>query len=301
MDIGFDALLKAVDVLVIIAIIGITEAVKRAVPERFWRWTPVVPLLLGIIGGIVLSPPGLGWRAVAKATLLYAGAASIAYELLRTTIFKSGQKNESGSSSFALVIAIFLAFLMALSGCARNRLISPAERGLSQYLVLNNTETTFEKKAGLPYTDADVFSFAMDIRSAYERKENVVRGIDLSADAAGVGLAAIPVIGSILGWALDLVPWVGIVTSSLNKLMDLFNASGREAAYGQGHSIVTRAMETYNETLVKNGGKIPGDRLTIDGWVLEQKLNAAIRLVRDALSQKISDPSDVKVLRAIRD
>lgn len=98
MDIGFDALLKAVDIVVILAIMGITEGVKRALPERSWRWIPLVPLALGILVGVILTPAGQAWRMAAKAALLYAGAASLGYELLRTTILKTGGKSEAAAN-----------------------------------------------------------------------------------------------------------------------------------------------------------------------------------------------------------
>lgn len=97
MDIGFEALLKAVDIVLILAIMGITEAIKRAIPEERWRWVPLVPMILGVLCGAVVSPAGSGWRVVAKAALLYAGAASLGYELLRTTLFKTGGKSENSS------------------------------------------------------------------------------------------------------------------------------------------------------------------------------------------------------------
>ena len=90
MDFDFGALLKAVDLVMILAIIGVTEAVKRSLPETSWRWIPIVPTVLGIVAGIIVSPGD--WRVLAKAAMLYAGAASLGYEILRTTILKSGAK-----------------------------------------------------------------------------------------------------------------------------------------------------------------------------------------------------------------
>ena len=97
MDMNFDTLLKAVDLVIILAIIGVTEAVKKTLPESLWRWVPIVPVVLGAVAGAVVSPDESSWRVAAKATLLYAGAASLGYELLRTTLLKSGAKAEGGA------------------------------------------------------------------------------------------------------------------------------------------------------------------------------------------------------------
>ena len=97
MDLTFDALLKAVDLVMIIAIIGVTEAIKRALPEPYWRWIPVVPVMLGLGAGVIVSPGSGDWRVLAKAAMLYAGAASLGYELLRTTILKTGAKTPGQS------------------------------------------------------------------------------------------------------------------------------------------------------------------------------------------------------------
>ena len=92
MDFDIAPLLKAVDLIVIIAIIGITEAIKAGLPESYWRWVPGIPLVLGVAAGVIMSPAGSEWRVMAKAALLYGGAASLTFELLRTTILKSGSK-----------------------------------------------------------------------------------------------------------------------------------------------------------------------------------------------------------------
>ena len=86
------ALLKLVDLGVIAAIIGITEGIKRALPEDYWRLTPAVTLLLGIVAGWIMVPDASAVRAIAKSALIYGGAASLAYELGRTTIFGKGAK-----------------------------------------------------------------------------------------------------------------------------------------------------------------------------------------------------------------
>jgi len=89
------SLLKLVDVGVIIAIIGITEGIKRALPESYWRLTPAVTLGLGLAAGIIMVPDASAIRAVAKSALIYGGAASLAYELGRTTLFGKGAKVEA--------------------------------------------------------------------------------------------------------------------------------------------------------------------------------------------------------------
>lgn len=86
------ALLKLVDLGVIAAIIGITEGIKRVMPEEYWRSTPAVPLLLGVVAGATMTPELSAWRVVAKSALIYGGAASLAYELGRTTLFGKGSK-----------------------------------------------------------------------------------------------------------------------------------------------------------------------------------------------------------------
>ncbi len=50
-----NALLKLLDVGIILAIMGVSQAVKGFVPER---WIPVIPLVLGIAAGVIVSPSG---------------------------------------------------------------------------------------------------------------------------------------------------------------------------------------------------------------------------------------------------
>ena len=88
-----DTLFKTLDGVVILAIMAVTEGIKRILPESYWRWVPGIPLILGIASGVVMTD-ATAWRAVAKGALVYAGGASLGYELLRTTIFKKSAKAE---------------------------------------------------------------------------------------------------------------------------------------------------------------------------------------------------------------
>lgn len=90
----FDVILKAVDVGVIVAIMLVTQGLKNALPEAYWRVVPLIPLVLGIFAGIVMTEVNI-WRLVAKNSLLYAGASSLVYEVGRTTVFGRGAKAEN--------------------------------------------------------------------------------------------------------------------------------------------------------------------------------------------------------------
>lgn len=89
-----DTLFKTLDGVVILAIMAVTEGIKRILPESYWRWVPGVPLILGIASGIVMTD-ATAWRAVAKGALVYAGGASLGYELLRSTILGRGAKTQT--------------------------------------------------------------------------------------------------------------------------------------------------------------------------------------------------------------
>jgi hypothetical protein len=86
-------LLKVVDAVMIAAIIGIVQGLKKVLHEDLWRWIPLAVIVLGVLAGWITTDTG-AWRAVAKNALLYAGAASIIYELGRTTVFAKGAKGD---------------------------------------------------------------------------------------------------------------------------------------------------------------------------------------------------------------
>lgn len=94
MDTYFSELLKAVDLVAVAAIIGVTFGIRQFLHEDYWRWIPAVPLVLGLVAGWILTPEP-NWRIIAKAALFYGGAASIMWELGRTTVFKAGAKTEA--------------------------------------------------------------------------------------------------------------------------------------------------------------------------------------------------------------
>jgi hypothetical protein len=86
-----DILLKLVDIPVVVAIVILTEVIKRTIP---WRGAPLIPVFLGIVAAIVWTDSA-GWRAVGKNIFYYAGASVIAYETLRTTIMGWSAKAQS--------------------------------------------------------------------------------------------------------------------------------------------------------------------------------------------------------------
>jgi hypothetical protein len=89
-------MLEVVDGLVIVAIIGITELFKRALPEHYWRATPLITLALGVLAGWFSTPASADARAIFRSSVLYAGAAAIFYEIGRTAILGWGSKGKNG-------------------------------------------------------------------------------------------------------------------------------------------------------------------------------------------------------------
>jgi hypothetical protein len=86
-----EQLFKAVDLVTIAAIIALTQAIKRALPEEFWRLTPLITVALGVAAGLITAET-TDPRLIAKSVLLNSGAASLAYELGRTTLLGKGAK-----------------------------------------------------------------------------------------------------------------------------------------------------------------------------------------------------------------
>jgi hypothetical protein len=83
-------LLGPLDAAFILALVVITEMVKRALPESYWRAVPLIPLALGLGAGFVMAGEASNWQAVTKTAILYAGGASLAYELGRSTVLGKG-------------------------------------------------------------------------------------------------------------------------------------------------------------------------------------------------------------------
>jgi len=81
-------LLKLVDAAIILAVLGVSYPLGMLIPEGYReRWMPVVPLLLGVGAGLIMTPSGAAWQAVAKSCLLYAAAPAYIYKLGKTTLF----------------------------------------------------------------------------------------------------------------------------------------------------------------------------------------------------------------------
>src|SRR3990167_3049852 len=89
-----DLLMKAVDLVLIAAIIGVIEGIKKFLPENQWRFIPLITLGLGFVAGWIMTP-GTNVRAIVKSAIIYGGAASLAYELVRTTLLARGSNAEA--------------------------------------------------------------------------------------------------------------------------------------------------------------------------------------------------------------
>lgn len=80
---GIDQLFNAVNMGIILAIMGISVGLETIVPKRF---TPLVVVFLGVVAGFVMTPVTENWRLWAIASILYAGGASVFYSFVWTTI-----------------------------------------------------------------------------------------------------------------------------------------------------------------------------------------------------------------------
>ena len=79
----FDSLFKMVDLAVILAIMGLSQAVKTVVPDRFM---PVAVAMLGIVAAFIMTPATHNWRLWAMAAIYYAGAADLFYTFVWQTL-----------------------------------------------------------------------------------------------------------------------------------------------------------------------------------------------------------------------
>jgi hypothetical protein len=87
----FKPLLDAVDMVLIVAIIGVAQGLKSFLPETMWRYVPLVVIVLGVLAGF-LKGDEANLRDFGAKALMYSGAAAIVYELARTTILGKGAK-----------------------------------------------------------------------------------------------------------------------------------------------------------------------------------------------------------------
>ncbi len=89
-DVIFDSLFKMVDLAIILAIMGISQAFKSIVQDRYM---PVVVTLLGIGAAFIMTPATHNWRLWAMAAIYYAGAADLFYTFVWQTILNKDKVN----------------------------------------------------------------------------------------------------------------------------------------------------------------------------------------------------------------
>lgn len=78
-----EELFSAVNMGIILAIMGISLGLETIVPKRF---TPLVVVVFGVGTGFVMTPATENWRLWVIASILYAGGASVFYSFVWTTI-----------------------------------------------------------------------------------------------------------------------------------------------------------------------------------------------------------------------
>jgi hypothetical protein len=94
---NLDAMLTGQNGVLAGAIIGIVMALKRSVPwltesKAGQRLLPIVPLILGAIGGgfgsVIVDPVTMANKIIAG--IMVGGAASLGFKMLKTTVFGHG-------------------------------------------------------------------------------------------------------------------------------------------------------------------------------------------------------------------
>ena len=78
-----EQLFTALNMGIILAIMGISVSLEAIIPKRF---TPLIVGVLGIGAGFVMTPATENWRLWVIASILYAGGASVFYSFVWTTI-----------------------------------------------------------------------------------------------------------------------------------------------------------------------------------------------------------------------
>ena len=86
----FESLFKLVNGGVILAIMGVTTAIRKMGGASASRWIPAVPLGLGFGAGYLLSEDHFSIKQICVWALLYGGAASIGYLFIWKTVMKKG-------------------------------------------------------------------------------------------------------------------------------------------------------------------------------------------------------------------
>ena len=78
-----EQLFSAVNMGIIVAIMGISVTLETIIPKRF---TPLIVGILGFGAGFIMTPATENWRLWAIASVLYSGGASVFYAFIWTTI-----------------------------------------------------------------------------------------------------------------------------------------------------------------------------------------------------------------------
>lgn len=221
-----------------------------------------------------------------------------------------------------LLMASYL-FMAAwlLSACSTPTLVEVSRRRAAP--EGNAQRSGVKDDVTVPYqiTDWDVLSYTDEVERKLAGRAHLQAGLRYSSSTAQVTLTSLAAAASTAGWGVSTASGLGLGAGFLYSLSQIFDAKSQSQAYETAFTAIEQAETHYyfhqlGYTLTRgtdgrfhpvrdtdrdpgtysaDGTNIPArNRLTIDGETLYYRVTKVLKVLDDALAQKIPNLQDLQ-------
>jgi hypothetical protein len=221
----------------------------------------------------------------------------------------------------SLVATLLFPSILLLFSCSTPSLVEIARRRQATADGEQRSNARDDVRVRYDITDWDVLNYTDEVKRKLANRANIHAGLRYGSATGQVTLAALAGAALTAGWGVATASGLGLGASYLFGLSHVFNSRSQSQAYetaftaiekaesnyylhqlgysvsrnSEGQYQLSRAVNRDPQTYSRDGTDIPQkDRLTIDGETLYYRVTKTLKVLDDALEQKIPSLEDLR-------
>lgn len=214
-----------------------------------------------------------------------------------------------------------LATALFLSACSTPTLVEVSRRRVAPRGSAQGDSVKDDVTVPYQITDWDVLNYTDEVERKLANRAHIHAALRYSSATGQVTLTSLAAAASTAGWGVSTASGLGLGAGFLYSLSQIFDAKGQSQAYEAAYTAIEKAETGYffhqlGYTLTRgadgrfrvvrdtsrepgtysaDGANIPArDRLTIDGETLYYRVIKTLKVLDDALAQRIPNLQDLQ-------
>ncbi|GEM_PF-2941643 len=203
-----------------------------------------------------------------------------------------------------------------LPACSMPSLVEISRRRTATQNEMYSKVHNAKSNIAVPYTitDWDVLNYTDEVKRKLQNQTNTHMGIRYGSATTQTTLGALAGATTTFGWSAATASTLGMGATYIFGLGQIFNAKDKAQAYETAYTAIEKAESAYYlnqlgytivtgsggsprpvQTGSNNGAAIPNQHaLTFDGETLYYRVTKTLKVLDDALAQKIPNLQDLK-------